>query len=202
MQKNNMSILPVLVFVLIISQGCGQGDVFKSNQFMENKDSINSGYNPLTDFEKQVVLKKSTERPFSGAYTDNKQKGTYLCRYCNLPLYRSSDKFESHCGWPSFDDEISGAVKRIPDADGQRTEIVCSGCGGHLGHVFEGEEYTAKNIRHCVNSVSMTFIPAVIEMKPERAIFAGGCFWGVEHLLQQQKGIISVVSGYIGGKLE
>ncbi len=117
-------------------------------------------YNPLTDFEKYVILDKGTERPFTGEFNDFKEEGTYVCKRCGAPLYKSTHKFSSHCGWPSFDDEIEGAVTKTVDADGRRTEITCSNCGGHLGHVFYGEGYTKKNTRHCVNSVSMDFIPA------------------------------------------
>lgn len=139
-----------------------------SKRFELNMDS--SPFNPLTEAEAYVILHKGTEPPGDGGYTLTKDPGTYICKRCNTPLYHAKDKFISHCGWPSFDDEIEGAVKRQRDADGRRIEIVCANCGGHLGHVFHGERLTPKNTRHCVNSISMKFIPEGKEMpKPIKA---------------------------------
>ncbi len=123
-------------------------------------------YNELTTDEERVIVRKGTERAFTGELTDCKAAGTFICRRCNAPLYRSEDKFDSHCGWPSFDDELTGSVARHPDPDGSRIEIVCQNCGGHLGHVFHGERMTQKNTRHCVNSISMKFIAIGASLPP------------------------------------
>ncbi len=156
-------------------------------------------YNKLTPEEQRVILNKGTERPFSGKFEHHDETGTYTCKQCDAPLYKSTDKFDAQCGWPSFDDEIPGSVKRVTDADGRRTEILCANCGGHLGHVFLGEGFTSKNARHCVNSISLNFEPVEIHM--EKAIFASGCFWGVEYQLQKLDGVISTSVGYTGGFL-
>lgn len=160
-------------------------------------------YNDLSGQESRIIVNKGTEIPFTGKYTNHYEDGTYLCKRCGSALYHSSSKFKSDCGWPSFDDEIKGAVNRFPDPDGLRTEITCASCGAHLGHVFTGERFTSKNVRHCVNSVSLDFVPSRLE--PGRygtAVFAGGCFWGVEYFLQKSGGVHSVTSGYIGGHVK
>jgi len=157
----------------------------------------------LTPQERNVIINKGTERAFTGIYTKHTKDGVYKCKVCDTPLYKSNDKFSSHCGWPSFDDAIQGAIKEKPDADGQRVEILCAKCDAHLGHVFKGEGYTAKNTRHCVNSISLKF-----EKKEQaksttnsikKAYFAGGCFWGVEYHLESIKGVKDAISGFMGG---
>lgn len=163
----------------------------------------------LTPFEKSVLQDKATERAFSGKYYKFDKKGSYFCNQCGIELFTSSDKFASHCGWPSFDDAIEGRVKELPDADGRRVEIVCANCGGHLGHIFRGESYTSKNQRFCVNSASIEFsakdfFTKKLEKKSsdpiKKAYFAGGCFWGVEYYLEKAEGVLSVESGYMGGR--
>lgn len=185
-----------------------------SYQTMKHQDKSDiSKYNPLNDAEKRVILQKGTEYPNTGEYNNHYENGTYVCRQCNQALYHSSSKFKSNCGWPSFDDEIAGAVDRVLDSDGRRTEIVCSNCKGHLGHVFVGEQFTAKNTRHCVNSISMQFIPEGKEVpaalryeeneeSSETITFGAGCFWCVEVLFQKLKGVTHVESGYAGGKIK
>lgn len=138
----------------------------KGKSVKDKSEDAPSQYNTLSEFESWVIVQKGTERAFTGEYTDLKDPGTYICRRCNAPLYKAKDKFPSHCGWPSFDDEIEGAVRQTRDADGYRVEITCKNCGGHLGHVFFGEGFTEKNTRHCVNSVSMKFIPETDELPP------------------------------------
>lgn len=158
--------------------------------------------NTLTTEEKRVIEDKDTEAPFSGEYNIHREAGVYTCKRCDAPLFKSSHKFDASCGWPSFDDAIKGAVRQLPDDDGRRTEIVCTFCNAHLGHVFTGEGYTEKNTRHCVNSISMNFTSENVEVKAAKAYFAGGCFWGTEHLLQSAAGVLSVRSGYMGGRTD
>lgn len=189
-----MKIVIFILSLLAILQGSGTG-------IMKNQI-----WNELTQEEKNVIEYKGTERPFSGKYYKTNEEGVYLCKRCNAPLYKSDAKFDSGCGWPSFDDEIAGAVKRVPDADGRRVEIICANCEAHLGHVFEGEGLTDKNVRHCVNSLSIDFkhenLKPLILSKNKKAYFAGGCFWGVEYYFEEVDGVISADSGYMGGTLK
>lgn len=154
----------------------------------------------LSDIVLSVIKEKGTEKPFSGEYDNFGESGTYLCRQCGLPLFRSTTKFHSGCGWPSFDEEIAHAVVRERDADGRRIEILCSRCHGHLGHVFSGENFTIKNTRHCVNSLSLDFVSDLQVQDTEEAIYAAGCFWGVEYYLKQLPGVLKTEVGYSGGQ--
>ena len=202
----------ILAVCTLLAAGCDQpsrgGD--REDAMSDNADTPTS-MPALNDHERHVIINKGTERAFSGTYWNHFEAGAYVCRQCGATLYESDTKFESQCGWPSFDDEVPGAVKRVPDADGLRTEIVCAACDGHLGHVFVGENLTDKNTRHCVNSVSIVFVPAGRELEPtsapapqttQRAYFAGGCFWGVENHFDLADGVISAQSGYMGGSAD
>lgn len=153
----------------------------------------------LTPVAKRIICDKATEYPNTGIYNQVVSKGTYLCRRCGLALFRGSSQFSSGCGWPSFDDDIVQAVSQVPDADGRRTEILCARCDAHLGHVFHGELFTQKNLRHCVNSASLDFVEDSQVLDTEEAIMAGGCFWGVDHFLKLIPGVLRVEVGYIGG---
>lgn len=155
----------------------------------------------LTPSVHNILINKGTEPPNSGKFIEaaDEKHGSYLCRGCGQALFRESSQFTAHCGWPSFDDQIEGAVNEKTDADGRRTEIVCAGCDGHLGHVFEGEQYTAKNTRHCVNSLAIEFVESEAVLQTEELILAAGCFWGVEHILKQEPGVLVTEVGYTGG---
>ncbi len=153
----------------------------------------------LPDIVLEVVRDKGTEKPFTGEYDQFGEQGTYLCRLCGLALFRSTTKFHSGCGWPSFDAEIEGAVHREVDPDGRRVEITCSRCHAHLGHVFFGEKMTSSDTRHCVNSLSLDFVADMEVTDTEEAIFAAGCFWGVEHYFKQLPGVLRTQVGYSGG---
>jgi len=147
----------------------------------------------------KIIRDKSTEHPFTGEYENYEEEGTYLCRQCGTALFRSKTKFNSSCGWPSFDEEIEGMVKRVPDKDGHRIEILCANCDAHLGHVFQGENFTSKNTRHCVNSASLDFVADFNVKQTEEIIVAAGCFWGVEYYFKKLIGVLKTEVGYIGG---
>ncbi len=156
--------------------------------------------NTLTSEEERVILHKGTEAPGTGEYEHFTRDGVYLCRHCNAPLYDSKDKFDAHCGWPAFDDEIPEAIQKTTDADGQRIEITCASCGAHLGHVFLGEQLTEKNTRHCVNSLSMRFIPREQTSKEDQNIvLGGGCFWCLDASYRMIEGVLKTEVGYAGG---
>lgn len=155
----------------------------------------------LTPEVLRIVNDKGTEPPFSGKFLEKATRGTYLCRRCGLALFRADNQFISACGWPSFDDELPHAIKRVLDADGQRTEILCQRCDAHLGHVFAGEYHTVKNLRHCVNSLVIEFVENNTVQDTEEAILAAGCFWGVEYYFQKLPGVLKTEVGYTGGRL-
>ena len=192
----NFKIFFFIIICINISSCQGQ-----SNSTKTNKKVKENNYRKLTAEEERVLIHKGTEYPYTGKYNSFKDKGVFNCKQCNIPLFKSDDKFDSGCGWPSFDDAIENNVQEIPDADGRRTEIVCRECGGHLGHVFKGERFTKKNTRHCVNSISLQF-EAADKSPRDTAIFASGCFWGTEYHLQRFKGVIDTKPGYIGGNIK
>lgn len=186
---------------MIILACIGSCSTYKSGELQKVGNKMVT--NRLTDIERYVMEQKGTERPFTGEYYDFFEEGTYVCKRCGTALYRSNDKFRSGCGWPSFDDEIKGAVRRILDADGRRTEIQCAKCGAHLGHVFIGEGFTPKDTRHCVNSVSLKFVPLKKKYSNMKKIyFAGGCFWGTEHYFKQLRGVVDTQVGYANGNTD
>lgn len=186
---------------MIILACIGSCSTYKSGELQKVGNKMVT--NRLTDIERYVMEQKGTERPFTGEYYDFFEEGTYVCKRCGTALYRSKDKFRSGCGWPSFDDEIKGAVRRLLDADGRRTEIQCAKCGAHLGHVFIGEGFTPKDTRHCVNSVSLKFVPLKKKYSNMKEIyFAGGCFWGTEHYFKQLRGVVDTKVGYANGNTD
>ncbi len=193
-----MIILGVYIVAVYINQFASPRIYSKEPNKMSYTDKTNS----LTPFARSVIEHKNTEPPYSGPYQNKKGDGTYLCRRCGIALFRASHQFTSSCGWPSFDNEIEGRIKELPDKDSIRTEILCKRCGAHLGHVFTGESLTARNIRHCVNGASMDFVLDQTVQDTEELIVAGGCFWGVEYHLQQLPGVLLAESGYTGGHVD
>lgn len=155
----------------------------------------------LTPLQQRIIIDKATEYPHSGVFNTVVSSGTYLCRRCGLALFRGENQFSSGCGWPSFDEQITNSIQQIPDKDGQRIEILCARCSAHLGHVFQGEFLTNKNLRHCVNSASLDFVHDSRVLDTEEAVIAGGCFWGVEYYIRQIPGVLLAESGYTGGHL-
>lgn len=155
----------------------------------------------LTPFERSILLEKITEKAFTGEYAEHFSYGTYLCRNCGISLFKSDNKFDSSCGWPSFDREIANRIEQLIDADGIRVEILCKRCNAHLGHIFHGEQHTTLNTRHCVNSASIDFVPFANIDDTEEIILAAGCFWGVEYYLDKLEGILLTDVGYCGGTI-
>lgn len=201
------------VATALASLGCARS--VSTSAATADSGSMNMPTRNLTPEEERVIVHKGTERPFTGRYVAHKEAGTYTCKRCGAPLFASDAKFDSRSGWPSFDQALPGAVREVPDRDGQRTEIVCARCDAHLGHVFKGEGFTDHQTRHCVNSVSLDFQQSGpgeakacdgAEKSADKghalAWFAGGCFWGVEHHLAQIDGVLDVRSGYMGGGTE
>jgi peptide methionine sulfoxide reductase msrA/msrB len=193
-----MRSIKIIISVILVAAALASCAGSQPRDTLSNQKKMN--LKKLTSEEERVIVHKGTEAPFTGKYEHFDDAGTYVCKRCGTPLYRSTDKFDARCGWPAFDDEIPGTVKRLPDTDGLRTEIVCAACGAHLGHVFAGEGFTEKNTRHCVNSVSLDFVPEAPPPATDTAIFAGGCFWGVEYYMKKITGVLSTEVGYTGGQ--
>jgi len=186
----------LLIISIIILSSCEKQQQMQSSK--NNQTPKQDQYNKLSKEEQQIIINKKTEPPFSGKYNNFSQYGIYQCKQCNAPLYKSEHKFPSKCGWPSFDDQIPQAITQKLDADHKRIEIICSKCQAHLGHIFVGEHLTTKNTRHCVNSLSLKFVPIPLSY----AYFAGGCFWGMQYQFQKLSGVISIQTGYMGGKIK
>ena len=203
----------IVPFVLFVGFGCGherpnwRGKQAAAGPEQPMQANSSPKLRKLTPAEEQVMVRKGTERAFSGKYLDHKGDGTYHCKRCNNPLFASGAMFDSRSGWPSFDDALPGGVEERADADGSRVEIVCARCKGHLGHVFRGEGFTDSQTRHCVNSVALDFGPqgaaktAGASGRAE-AFFAGGCFWGVEYYFDKAPGVLTAESGYMGGSAD
>jgi len=189
---------PWLIAAMLVLTACSLGPGLVDEQ---EGTPMSEKWNKLSPEEERIIVRKGTEAPFSGEYVADHGDGSYVCKRCGAPLFKSDAKFDSGSGWPSFDEALPGAVKELPDPDGRRTEIVCAECGAHLGHVFRGERMTEKNTRHCVNSLSLNFTPAATENSQNRAraYFAGGCFWGVEYHFESVPGVLDAESGYMGG---
>ncbi len=158
-------------------------------------------YHPLTQEERLILLERGTEPPFSGTYVEKQPPGVFVCKQCDLPLYLADGQFSSHCGWPSFDEALPGALHTLQDPDGVRTEIQCARCFGHLGHLFLGEKCTEKNRRFCTNSLSLRFLPAYTKTGYAKAVFAAGCFWRVQYLFDEISGVAYTEVGYTGGSV-